>query len=370
MSIPEQEFIDELNESGFQDWIRGQITEGVGRTPPEPQPEAESTPQEESQPRDPETGRFVAQAEEEAPEAEPAPEGEENEAEEEPEAVEEDEEAEDEGFALELDEELEEFLRKNDGDLTKALKKAMWLESVTGRQGSELGELRAQLQELSQRLPSLAPYQTRIPDPDEAEPDEMASAFATLAYEALERLDAGTMGHAIEGWKEYDPFGAAVFVNQLQTQAALSQVQQQPVDTGASLEQEMTKLQERHPDIREYVDKIGELAQQRPTLLALMENGTPTEKAQAFEDLYLVIKSRETSEHSAKALKRVAVKASEEARKARAEARVVQSERVVTEPVKQEPDDRLIPLGKTGLTVSLNRVEEEFARLSGGGFEK
>ena len=81
-----------------------------------------------------------------------------------------------------------------------------------------------------------------------------------------------------------------------------------------------------------------------PTLgRVLHEDGNPAERVQALEELYLRVANRQTSETSQQALRRVAVKNSEEARRARQQAQVASSGRgSVSEP---EATARKIPLG-------------------------
>ena len=65
---------------------------------------------------------------------------------------------------LDLTPETEEYLAKYDGDLTKALNAAANAQSLIGRQGNELGDVRRELQELRERLDTRAADRAAVPD--------------------------------------------------------------------------------------------------------------------------------------------------------------------------------------------------------------
>jgi hypothetical protein len=114
-------------------------------------------------------------------------------------------------------------------------------------------------------------------------------------------------------------------------QATVQNQQVAGVGVADDLATHMAAVEQRHPDISQYSDKIGAEMQQYPTLGKLMQEGAPSERAKAFEDLYLVIKSRETTDNSREALRRVTIRSTEEARKAREDAQVVSGGRGVGE---------------------------------------
>lgn len=317
------EFAQSLIEDGVADWL-------LDKTPEQ---SSDTVTESDRTPRDPETGRFVPrQAEtEEVETPEPPAEAETVEGEE-ASALETHEE--DEELVIELDEDLERFLEKYDGDIVAALKGAANLQSKFGQQGNELGELRKQLEELhglvqqNQINPMMfAPYAS---DQDE---DPQG-----LVQEVLERaaqtghFDDRTYEAAIASWADEDPFGAArmdarvSMVRQMVAQANQTwdaEAPQEPKNVEPDLENAMSQVVQRHPDIEKFIPAVGELAREFPTLRGLMEHGSPSEKAGAFEELVKIAKTRDQSVTSRAALKRVVLKTQEEVQKEKADAAVI-----------------------------------------------
>lgn len=342
----QNDFIEGLREDGILD----EMNRSLGRAEaPVEETETVEEPEEEVPAEEPEADE---------PAETPAVE-EEEEAPEEPGTI-----AVEDDLSIEITPEVQEYLDKYDGDLTKALAAAANAQSLIGRQGNELGEVRQELQQMRDALNQYQaeqyvqqPYQTYLPDPEEAEESEMAAAYSSLAHEALQRADANTMQQAVEAWKDVDPFGASVFVSQLQAQVYEQRIQDLQVSRHPDeLAQGMEQLKEKYPDLPQRVDEIGQEAERWPTLGYVLHGGSPSERVQALEALYLQVANRTSSETSQQALRRVAVKQSEEARRARQQAQVAASGRgPVADP---EATPHLIPLGRTGRSVDLNRVDE------------
>ena len=323
------------------EWLLDKTPEESGETPGESDTVAEST----EQPRDPKTGRFVPQETEETAEEEPEAPSEEDTVEEEAsdESPEDGEEGE---LVLELDPDLEAILEKYDGDLNKALKALGDSQSMIGRQGNELGDLRQQISQLTEAVqqrvqqpltPAFAPpYQNSLDEDPQG-----------LVIEVLERSAAGlpfderTYESAIAAWGEEDPFGAARLDAQVafarQQAAAQAQQEQMAVPAEKELEQAMATVVQRHPDVEQYLPAIGDLAKEFPTLRDSMDKGTPSQKAQAFEELLKIAKSR-SGDTSREAIKRVVIKTQEEVRKEKADAAVI-SAKNTTAASAQEPSD-------------------------------
>ena len=350
--VEQEQFIEGLREDGILDEMKASL--GRAEAPAE---EAETVEEPEQTPEEVDTPE--GQPEPEVP-AEPEPEPE-------PEAPEADTPAVsvDDELTIEITPEVQEYLDKYGGDLNEALRAAASAQTLIGRQGNELGDVRRELEGLRQRLDSEQyqyeappqPYQTYLPDPEEADEQEMAAAYSSLAHEALERADGDTMQRAVEAWKDLDPFGASVFVGQLQAQVYEKRIQDLQVSRHPDeLAQGMEELKTKYPDLPHRVEEIGQEAERWPTLGYVLHGGSPSERVQALEALYLQVANRHSSETSQQALRRVAVKQSEEARKARQQAQVAASGRgSVSEP---EATPHLIPLGRTGRSVDLNRVDE------------
>jgi hypothetical protein len=343
-------FIEGLREDGILD----ELNASLGRAEAEAPAEAETA-------EEPEVEAPAEEPEGEEPEATPEAEPE---VEPEPEPEPEPEAPAAEVDYIELAPETEEYLAKYGGDVNEALKAAANAQSLIGRQGNELGEVRQELNELrealmqQQQYQAPQPYRTILPDPEEADEEELIAAYSSIAHEAIERADAATLQQAVEAWGELQPFQASQFLSRLQQQAYVNELAAlQAQDTGNALAAQMEELQQRHPDLASRVEEIGQEAQRSPALGRLLrEDVDPATRANALEELYLRVANRQTSETSQQALRRVAVKQSEEARRARQGAQVASSGRgSVAEP---DAKPHLIPLGRTGRSVDLNRVDE------------
>ena len=323
----EQAFMAAMREDGsmdrIMDWAGIEQPEAP-ETPeaPAPAPEAATTVE---QPRDPETGQFVA--EEPVAPAETAPEGESGEAPaEQPEATDED------GLYLDLTPEVESYLQKHDGDLSKALQAAAWEESVRGRQGNELGQLRQQLTEMQQQLQAQASRQPypEFPDVEMDDPDEAARRLEQIAEAAFLNGDIDTFQRAYGSWEEVDPRGANAYrlLKQTEIRAAEIQASLEPRAPETDLEKGMQSLVEKYPRINEpeFQTELEAEVQKWPSLGAILRGETPgvtpAERLQAMEEIVQRVASRTTSEQAQQAVRRVAVRRSEEARAARQAAQV------------------------------------------------
>lgn len=237
----------------------------------------------------------------------------------------------DDEIVIEIDDDLQAVLDRFDGDVGKALRALSDSQSMIGRQANEVGQLRQQLAELQQtvqqgfqQIPQqqfFGPYQNDL--------DENPKG---LVYEALQRGDAQTMELAIRAWGEEEPFEAATFLFSLQQQQAAEQAQAYqpepvaPQGVGQSLEQAMADVVARHPDVEKYLPGLGETAKEFPTLRNFLESGTPAQKAQAFEELLVITKTRSHATDTSKAVKRVLLKTQEEVRKEKSDAAVVSAQ--------------------------------------------
>lgn len=317
--LNEGSFAQSLQEDGIVDWLLQGEQEGESVADGEP---------DSSRPRDPGTGRFVS-AKEDEPEDDsadddvPADAGIEDEAEsEEPAEEEDDDDAEDGELVLELDETLEEVIARYGGDIGKALRSLAEKESMIGRQGNELGELRDQIAQLAELVQNQPQFDPRMLQPYEHDLDENPEG---LLYEALERGDTETAKVALQAWGEESPFQAAAFLYGQQARLQAEQTAPPAVQRGSAetLEQKMSEVVQRHPDVEKYIPAIGEVAKEFPTLRSSMEQGTPAQKAQAFEELLVIAKNRSTLSDTSAAVKRVVLKTQEEVRKEKSDAAVV-----------------------------------------------
>lgn len=339
----EADFAQDVADAGIVEWLLQDGVE-VGEVP-------ETAPPAADPPRD-EKGRFVSSKEETEEATEETPTAEttevaETEAEEVPE--------EDGDLVLEIDETLQGVLDRYGGDLGKALQALAEKDSFIGRQGNEMGELRSELAALREAVMQVQ-QPPQFVGPYVNDLDENPKA---LLAEAMERGDQQTVQLALEAWGEEEPFAAAAFLMHLQTIQAQAPPPASPVHQGseASLESAMSAVVERHPDVEKYLPAIGEAAKEFPTLRSFMEQGTPAQKAQAFEELLVIAKSRSSSSATSEAVKRVVLKTQEEVRKEKADAAVVSAS-----------TQSAATAQKTGLDSFFEAFDEAAERLAGSGW--
>lgn len=294
-----------------------------------PEASAPDTVEESTGPaRDPETGKFVSREETESSIEEDIP----TDAGIEPSPEEGEEDQGD--LEFELDPDVLTVLDKYDGDLNKALAALKDSQSLIGRQGNELGELRQQQQQMIELMQELH-QQPQINAPYRSDVDEDP---ASLVIEVLERtaqtghFDEATYEAALASWGEEDPFAAARLDAQVafsRQQAAMiaSQELQAPAVTEVTpdggLEEAMSEVVQRHPDVEQYIPAVGEIAKEFPTLRDSMAKGTGAQKAQAFEELVLIAKSRSAADTSREAVRKIVLKTQEDVRKEKADAAVI-----------------------------------------------
>ncbi len=301
---------------------------------------------------DAETGKFVSlkgdedSAEEEVPAdagIEPEAEQPEAEAEEEVEAEATTEEIEELILELEPD---HPFFAKYGGDPDKALKALEEAQSMVGRKGQELGDVRQELQqlrELVQQGQQQQHFQPAYYGPYESDIDENPEA---LVYEALERGDGQTVQKAIEAWGEIEPFKAATFVTVALPQMLQSltepqeQYQAQPAPT-TDLASEFASFMERHPDANQHLQGINQVLMERPHLAAAVQDGDPKARTQAFEDAYLLARSQSSASDTSAAARKIVLRAKLEADQAKSDAAVVRASRSSAAETRPKGNDAL-----------------------------
>ena len=268
---------------------------------------------------------------------------------------------------LELDDDTQTLIdTKYGGDISKALTALRESQSLIGRQGTELGELRKQMEDLAhlvERGQQMAQPYTEWPD-EFAEPAEAAAAFRAIAEEAFAREDVETFGTAVDAWNSTDPAGAATYRDLKLLQLQMSQTQETPVvtDDEATLRAGTEAIQKQFPrftpEDTEFISAFDAELQKFPTLKALLwgeiPGTTPDQRIAALRETVGRVASQFTTETEQAARRRVAIRTSEEARQARREARVTSGESArVVEP---EPVARTVPLGETGRSLDIDRL--------------
>lgn len=241
-------------------------------------------------------------------------------------------------WELNLDDpDIESFLAKYDGDLNKALRGAVEASKMVGRQGGELGELRLlegkvqALQDMVAAKAEPAPAAQPYVNWNELIDDDPKQA----AQVAMQHGNVDAMIAAVNAWADLgeprDAFEAATFLNNVQRGYEMANLRHEFASKesaptpGATADEEVAKVLTKHPDLEKFLPAIGEIAKERPLLKQAIESGSPHEAAMALEDLYLIVRSRDTD--TSDAVKKVRVRASEESKKARADAAVVSASR-------------------------------------------
>jgi hypothetical protein len=268
---------------------------------------------------------------------------------------------------LELDDDTQSLIdTKYGGDLNKALTALRESQSLIGRQGNELGELRQELQRFQQEIRGDLIRAQPYPDmPDEFDdPAEQAVKYRAIAEAAFAREDVETFSGIVDAWIDVDPMGGNTYrdLKLLQLQAAVQQAPATPA-TGnptAVIEAGVLKLQGEYPQMLtpEFAAEFDAEIQKFPTLKALLwgeiPGTTPEQRVEALRETTARIASRHSAETETNARRRVAIRRSEEARQARVEAKVASGESArIAEP---EVEARTVPLGDSGRSLNIDRL--------------
>ena len=335
-SVNEDEFIQGMRESGKM----GQILAAAGLAQPEaPAPEADTVEEPEAEApavEEPETVDTAEEPEEEVVSAE-----EEDSADSgiEPEAEDGDE------LYLDLTPEVEAYLQKYDGDLGKALAAATAAQSKIGEQGNELGQLREQLSRIEQGLEAQAYGPYEWPDMEVADPMEAVNGLYNVAEQAFARQDAQAFDAALRYMNEIDPIRTKMYA---QGKAAEVAAAQQDVQSAVPLESAVADFKARNPDIEkpEVQEALAAEMKRFPTLARIANdpNGDPQERVAVLQEMYDRVSSRLTADTVKQSARRVAVRTSEEARAARAAARVATAEQRGAATSTEERPDTVIRL--------------------------
>lgn len=298
-------------------------------------------------------GKFVASGSEEEPEATGSTE------EEVPAAVGIEPEAESNEDVLELDadalgiDEDHILFTKYGGDLNAALGALAESQRIVGERANEVGSLRKENDELRQLRDEMEAFRAQMTAaqvPYQSDVDENPQGLITEVLQRVEQtgyFDQRTYEAAIQSWALEDPFGASRFDAQVQyhrAMAAQAEAQPQPEPQGPdALAAEMEAFKQRYPDAQQLLPAIEEMAVQRPVLARALTEGSAQERVQALEDLYSLAKARSTQTDTSEAVKKVILRATAEADKAKSDAAVVGASRTSAVKTEEAPTgDRLL----------------------------
>jgi len=356
MSQTEDAFMQQFEEDGTADWIRQMSGQEVAQDADTEAPDEDTAEvEEEVAPEDSAEEEIPADVgiEPEEESQEPAP----------------DAEAEEEIF-LDLTPETEAYLAKYGGDLNKALKAAHDAQSLIGRQGNELGDVRSELQALRAEIQAGINRPSLVWPDEFAEPEEAVPMLRQIADSAFEMQDARSFEQAMNQWKAIDPLGNEAWATMKATQVMLSQAPERATPETPTLEAGVAALQEKYPQISEpeFQKEVGAELDKFPTLQRTFHDTTaaPSERLGALEEAARLVASRHSDGDVRQAVRRVAVKQSEEARKSRAEARVATGG---GQGKPTAPAERTILVGDTGQTVTAEELQARVKELTGMDIE-
>lgn|SRR5574340_73926 len=277
---------------------------------------------------------------------------------------------EEDGLFLDLTPEVESLLAKYGGDVNKALAALASSQSTIGRQGNELGEVRAELEALRTQLQvgAFEPY--AWPDFEEQDPAESVNDLYRVAEQAFSRQDPEAFQTALQYMDQLDPIRARLYA---QSKANEIQMQQAAAAAPAvTLESLVSDLATTAPDLRtpEVQAAIGAEAQKFPSLARILSdpNADPQERANVLKEMYDRVSSRQTADTVTKSARRVALRTSEEARAARAEARVATADQrgSTTVPDDQKPDTKIALRSSHGGDFNVSEVHRQVEEMAGG----
>lgn len=156
-------------------------------------------------------------------------------------------------------------------------------DQMAGRQSTEVGELRGQVQALTEFLAQReqAPQREQwAPPPDPQDDPELAARWA------VEHEDPGTYARAMAEWREMDRAAADVYEMGVAHEYELSQLRTEIDELKQFRGQQQTNMGvagivQRHGNIDNLLPAMGDIARQRPYIEAAVRAGDP----RALEDL-------------------------------------------------------------------------------------
>jgi len=269
---------------------------------------------------------------------------------------------------LELDDATQALIdTKYGGDIAKALAALPDSQSVIGRQGNEMGALRQQLEEMEARLAAGLQQAQPYPEwPDEfAETAEQAAAYREISEAAFARGDVATFQQALGAWQSVDRAGAANYTDLKEMQIANAQAREQaPVaaaqDDEATLLAGVDAIRVKYPQFQdaEFQAAVAAELDKTPSLKAVLWQGvpgvSPAERLTVLDEAAQRVIARTTSDTATQARRRIAVRTSEEARAARAEAQVARG--ATARDTGDEPEARTVPMGESGRSLNIDRL--------------
>lgn len=233
------------------------------------------------------------------------------------------------------DPEIQGLVEKYGGDVNQALKAAVEAQRLIGRQGQELGELRKQMEEtLEQRLTQFQ-QQTQqaqyAPSMVQSYIDD--GNYYAAAETARQTGNQALLGHVLSSWGADSPYEATVYTSALQQQEFARQIEErlgqfremaQPITQITSQQkmgQALTEFSEGKPDMQQVAPEMLKVAEQSPTVVALLAQDDPQVRAEVLDYLYTKARAR-IGDTLATAKQNADAQAQDEARQAKQQATV------------------------------------------------
>lgn len=190
------------------------------------------------------------------------------------------------------DPEVARLVAKYGGDVSKALAAGAELQSLVGRQGNELGELRRLMEErvngLEERVHAANEPQY---DPDELTVwmAEHPTAIPDIARQAFYAGNDALMDLAVGAWEDVDRGAARRFSQEAAVARARTQMQaegERNAQIASGWNQTAERFAEEHPDLETHAPRMREIAPQFPNLISILQTGDPQSRIEVLEFLY------------------------------------------------------------------------------------
>lgn len=192
-----------------------------------------------------------------------------------------------------------EYLSKYGNDPNAALKAAAHQNELLGRQGSELGELRQQLEQLRTRVDQPAPVAPTMPTADQVEQlDQLAIENPMRALVTAVQMDPSLQlrDRVMDIWFATNPRQAAEFQARVAVDNAMKGVEeriqpsleaQQQAASDAAFQEVWNSVAATGVDLDSRADSMVQVLNERPALgNALMSAEDPEVKAQLLRTVY------------------------------------------------------------------------------------
>lgn len=190
---------------------------------------------------------------------------------------------------------LQAYLDRFGGDQEKALRAAVEAQKLIGRQGQELGELRALAQEVAARGLDGAPQPQYDVDEVSMWLADNPTRIPEVAEHAFYSGNEDIMNAAVAQWKEIDPSTASKFERWTiaqQVRAELSAESQTREQASADWNQAAATFAANHEDLDSVAPQMLTLAKQYPNIVQILRTGTPEAKTEVLDFLYTKARSQ------------------------------------------------------------------------------